>query len=78
MARKDTTIDLAYTQGSDRTMLVGLSHSACLWLIGTEVSDLTPLAGLTGLRSLALYGAKVSDEAIADLQRSLPNLEIYL
>ena len=49
---------------------------AWLGLGDTQVSDLSALKGLTNLERLYLEGTRVSDEAISDLQKALPSLEI--
>lgn len=63
----------------------GLSHLKAhsrleyLDLQGLPITDdgLEHLKAITSLRSLLLYRTRVTDSGVADLQRSLPTLEIY-
>jgi len=70
-------LSLSRTKVSDIGPLASLTELEWLHLRRTNVSDLTPLAGLTRLRGLDLSDTNVSAEAVGELRRGLPDLEIY-
>jgi len=75
------TLWLAFTHVSDAGLvhLAGLRGLTDLSLARTQVTDsgLVHLAGLTKLKSLHLGETQVTDAGIAELQKALPNCEIF-
>ena len=59
--------------------LAGLTNLEELGLFDTQITDagVEHLAGLTNLTSLNLRQTKITDAGFAELQKALPNCEIY-
>ncbi|HEY2250682.1 MAG TPA: hypothetical protein VGH74_06460 [Planctomycetaceae bacterium] len=74
-------LDLQQTQITDSGLkIIGrLKNLELLELRSTRVTDagLGELSNLTRLKELYLSGADVTDAAVADLQRTLPDVKIY-
>jgi hypothetical protein len=74
-------LDLERTNITDEGLasLAGLTHLESLDLSRNEISDagLLHLRPLKRLKQLRLYETKVTDEGIAELQRALPDLEVW-
>ena len=76
------TLSLSLTSVGDAGLahLKGLTNLKKLVLCGTRVSDvgLSHLKALTNLQELWLGGAQVSDVGAKQLQKALPNCQIYM
>ena len=62
--------------GLDITPLVSLPKLQHLHLFGNPVPDLTPLARLESLERLVLTGTEISDDAIEELRKRRPDIDI--
>jgi hypothetical protein len=72
---------LSYSNVTDTGLanLAGLTQIQFLNLSHTNVTDggLAHLKGLTNLQGLWLYNTQVTDEGVKELQKALPNCEIW-
>lgn len=72
------SLDLSYTQVYDLKPLSKLNNLKILHIRKTKVSNLKPLRRLHNLETLNIVGCeKITDEQVEDLQRALPELNIY-
>ena len=71
-----TWLELDGTAVKDISPLGDMQQLEFLNLVRTNIDDIAPLAGLDALDAVLLSYTPVSDEAISDLQKSLPHCDI--
>ena len=69
-------LELEGTAVKDISPLGDMQQLEFLNLVRTNIDDIAPLAGLDALDAVLLSYTPVSDEAISDLQKSLPHCDI--
>ena len=75
------TVNFSLTQITDAGLvhLTELTNTQTLYLWSTPSTDqaLAHLKGMTNLQTLSLGSTQITDAGFAELQKALPNCEIY-